>query len=352
MLKCEIRADDTLHIEGYVNAVERDSLPLIAPNIGKCVEQIRAGAFGAALASGAAVEMLENHDPKRKLGSTADGTLTLAEDSIGLRASADIADKDIIDKAKTGQLKGWSFGFTTVDYEVEKRADNIPRRIVKALKLSEVSLIDGNFKPCYPGTLVEVRADGMTEFRSDEEIEITDNSEQMTAAPDYSYYERCIRLHELEMRYNPYHDPSNGRFASGGGGGGNVIYVAKGNKGQYAEDKKEYGKDIAVMMSNPENYFKVKKMSEQAMSDYRKEQNKPYKKQNYEEQLRLSELEKKWSGAYDDMYDRYRNSSTNNAKVTVRKGLKFSLNTPEYKVYKQDRTRYHLQGQMSFEGLR
>lgn len=224
MLKCEIRADDTLHIEGYVNAVERDSLPLIAPNIGKCVEQIRAGAFGAALASGAAVEMLENHDPKRKLGSTADGTLTLAEDSIGLRASADIADKDIIDKAKTGQLKGWSFGFTTVDYEVEKRADNIPRRIVKALKLSEVSLIDGNFKPCYPGTLVEVRADGMTEFRSDDEIEITDNSE---AAPDYSYYERCIRLHELEMRYNPYHDPSNGRYASGGG---NVIYVAKGNR--------------------------------------------------------------------------------------------------------------------------
>lgn len=349
MLKCEIRADDTLHIEGYVNAVERDSLPLIAPNIGKCVEQIRAGAFGAALASGEAVEILENHDPKRKLGSTADGTLTLTEDSIGLRASADIADKDIINKAKTGQLKGWSFGFTTVDYEVEKRADNIPRRIVKALKLSEVSLVDGNFKPCYPGTLVEVRANGMTEFRSDDEIEITDNSE---TAPDYSYYERCIRLHELEMRYNPYHDPSNGRFTSGGGGGGNVVYVAKGNKGQYAADKKEYGQDIAIMMSNPENYFKVKKKSEQAQDNYNKASGKPYSVKNYEEQLRLSDLNKKWSNAQYDMWFRYRNSSTNNVKVTVRKGLKFSLNTPEYKVYKQDRTRYHLQGQLSFEGLR
>lgn len=335
MLKCEIRADDTLHIEGYVNAVERDSLPLIAPNIGKCVEQIRAGAFGAALASGAAVEMLENHDPQRKLGSTADGTLTLAEDSIGLRASADIADKDIINKAKTGQLKGWSFGFTTVDYEVEKRADNIPRRIVKALKLSEVSLIDGNFKPCYPGTLVEVRADGMTEFRSDEEIEITDNSE---AAPDYSYYERCIRLHELEMRYNPYHDPSNGRFTSGGGGGGNVVYVAKGNKGQYAADKAKYGKDAAIMMSNPDNYFKANRNTLAAWNDH--------KKANTVQSLKIYQNQ---VNALNEMYERYWNNGT---KINVRKGLKFSLNTPEYKVYKQDRTRYHLKGQMSFEGLR
>ena len=45
----EIRADGTLHIEGYVNAVERDSRTVICPECGKCVEQIRAGAFGEAL---------------------------------------------------------------------------------------------------------------------------------------------------------------------------------------------------------------------------------------------------------------------------------------------------------------
>lgn len=45
----EIRADGTLHIEGYVNAVERDSKMVICPECGKCVEQIRAGAFGEAL---------------------------------------------------------------------------------------------------------------------------------------------------------------------------------------------------------------------------------------------------------------------------------------------------------------
>ena len=235
MIRCEIRADNTLHIEGYVNAVERDSKPVMVPSLGRCVEQVRAGVFGAALAANPDVELLENHDHSRKLGSTSDGVLALSEDAIGLRASADISDADIIAKARTGQLKGWSFGFVTTSSEVENRADNIPRRVVTGMKLSEVSLIDGKYTPCYAGTLVEVRAVDdsaeIVEFRSDEEIEFVDNSpENESPAPDYSYYERAIQL--LELRYNPYHDPSNGRFCSGGGGGGGVLVVEKGQKGK------------------------------------------------------------------------------------------------------------------------
>ena len=37
-MKIEIRADGSLHIEGYVNAVERDSRTVICPECGKCVE--------------------------------------------------------------------------------------------------------------------------------------------------------------------------------------------------------------------------------------------------------------------------------------------------------------------------
>ena len=142
----------------------------------------------------------------------------------------------MITKARTGQLKGWSFGFVTTSSEVENRADNIPRRVVTGMKLSEVSLIDGKYTPCYAGTLVEVRAIDnnaeMVEFRADEGIEIVDNSPENEApAPDYSYYERAMKL--LELRYNPYHDPSNGRFCSGGGsGGGGVLVVEKGQKGK------------------------------------------------------------------------------------------------------------------------
>lgn len=247
MLKCEIRADNTLHIEGYVNAVERDSKPIIVNGIGKCVEQVRAGVFGAALAGNPMVEILENHDRSRKLGSTADGALSLSEDSIGLRASADISDADIVEKARTGQLKGWSFGFIAKSQEIEQRADNIPRRVITGMALTEVSLIDGKYSPCYSGTLVEVRAADtageteVVEFRADEEIEVVDAAGidiefEFDPEPDYSYYERAMDLHKLrepELRYNPYHDPSNGRFCSGGGGGGGgVLYVGKGQKGK------------------------------------------------------------------------------------------------------------------------
>ena len=45
MTNIEIRADDSVHIEGYVNAVERDSKIINIPNVGRCVEQIRAGGF-------------------------------------------------------------------------------------------------------------------------------------------------------------------------------------------------------------------------------------------------------------------------------------------------------------------
>lgn len=41
---------------------------------------------------------------------------------------------------------------------------------------------------------------------------------------------RAVEDWEEELRYNPYHDPGNGRFCSGGGGGG-VLVVPKGQKG-------------------------------------------------------------------------------------------------------------------------
>lgn len=242
-MKIEIRADNSVHIEGYVNAVERDSNIINVPSVGRCVEQIRAGAFDQALSSGADVAILENHDISRKLGSTSQGNLLLHEDSIGLRASADISDEDIAGKARRGELKGWSFGFICTDSEIEQRAGNVPRRIVKGMTLSEVSLIDGAYKPCYNGTLVEVRSEGnFMEYRSceDEATEII--VEERAEEPDYSYYDALLRYHEL--RYNPYHDPGNGRFCSGGGGGGGAIVVKQGDK-SYKEDVQKYGRNVA-----------------------------------------------------------------------------------------------------------
>lgn len=181
----EIRADGTLHIEGYVNAVERDSRMVICPECGKCVEQIRAGAFGEALRAAKNVDILLNHDKERKLGSTSEGTLSLYEDSIGLRASADIRDADVISEARAGRLRGWSFGFKKLASEIESRANTIPRRIVTSMALNEVSIIDDRYTPCYAGTSIELRADGETDEHevrsSEEEIHL---SEAAPTAPE------------------------------------------------------------------------------------------------------------------------------------------------------------------------
>lgn len=197
----EIRADGTLHIEGYVNAVERDSRTVICPECGKCVEQIRAGAFGEALRAAKNVDILLNHDRKRKLGSTSEGTLSLYEDSIGLRASADIRDADVISEARAGKLRGWSFGFKKLASEIESRANTIPRRIVTSMALNEVSLIDDRYTPCYAGTSIELRADGETdehELRSnEEEVHFSEVSEDKPEVHN-EWCEPYLRILEAE----------------------------------------------------------------------------------------------------------------------------------------------------------
>ncbi len=197
----EIRADGTLHIEGYVNAVERDSRTVICPECGKCVEQIRAGVFGEALRAAKNVDILLNHDKERKLGSTSEGTLSLYEDSIGLRASADIRDADVISEARAGRLRGWSFGFKKLSSEIESRANTIPRRIVTSMALNEVSLIDDRYTPCYAGTSIELRADGETdehELRSNEdEVHFSEVSEDKPEVHN-EWCEPYLRMLEAE----------------------------------------------------------------------------------------------------------------------------------------------------------
>ena len=197
----EIRADGTLHIEGYVNAVERDSRTVICPECGKCVEQIRAGAFGEALRAAKNVDILLNHDKGRKLGSTSEGTLSLYEDSIGLRASADIRDADVISEARAGKLRGWSFGFKKLASEIESRANTIPRRIVTSMALNEVSIIDDRYTPCYAGTSIELRADGETdehELRSnEEEVHFSEVSEDKPEVHN-EWCEPYLRMLEAE----------------------------------------------------------------------------------------------------------------------------------------------------------
>lgn len=160
-MRINIRADDSVEIEGYVNAVERLSKPLNS-RLGQFLERICKGAFAKALKRNDNVRILLNHDWTRDLGGTGDGNLELTEDAIGLHARAIINDKEVVAEARRGDLVGWSFGFSDRDVE-ETQERGLPVRNVKDLDLAEVSLINRRKVPAYDGTLVNVRTADDTE---------------------------------------------------------------------------------------------------------------------------------------------------------------------------------------------
>lgn len=180
-MKIEIR-QDRVTIDGYVNAVARDSKPIYEAGQ-RFVEQVSPGAFQRAI-EGNTVELLLNHDHTRNLGST-ESNLTLTEDSIGLRAHADISDAEVIRKAREKKLRGWSFGFIPTAVTMEERAENIPRRHIEGMRLLEVSIVDDRAVPAYEGTLIEARTTGgathYAETTADENEYIDRGADDITA---------------------------------------------------------------------------------------------------------------------------------------------------------------------------
>lgn len=187
--------NDSVEVDGYVNAIERLSKPLNT-RMGKFVERIKKGAFKRAIERNNNIHILLNHDWDKDLGSTKDGNLELTEDNIGLRARAIITDPETIKKAKNGDLVGWSFGFTDRDVDTHDE-DGLRTRDVKDLDLYEVSLLDRTKTPAYDGTLVSVRDDNNI-LHGDiciTEIETRDDStpKKSDEKPiDYSKYEKLI----------------------------------------------------------------------------------------------------------------------------------------------------------------
>ena len=151
-----MRNDGSLEVSGYVNAVDRYSKELYSER-GKFIEKVQPNVFQRALEKATNVDMLLNHDVRHKLASTTSQTLELREDNIGLYARAIIHDKEVIEEAKQGNLKGWSFGFRTLadTWEEEKP---IAKRTLEDIELIEVSLL--TIEPAYIATSVQVRAEG------------------------------------------------------------------------------------------------------------------------------------------------------------------------------------------------
>ena len=170
-MKIEIRSDSVL-ISGYVNATEKKSRPVITPH-GRVVEVIEPRAFEGAIDRAGNITVTVDHDRTHVYASTEGGTLKLYEDNIGLHAETVITDPTVIELAKKGKIKGWSFGMYNVVDQLEDRADDLPLRRIKSLDIDHITLVVKK-TPCYSATSVEVRAEG--------EIDIETRTVDITSA--------------------------------------------------------------------------------------------------------------------------------------------------------------------------
>ena len=201
MFRVEIR-ENSIHIDGYVNAVERDS-KVLRDEKGQFIEKVKAGAFQRALDRAKnrneCVRVLLNHDYMRELTSTDDATTKLFEDNIGLRCQCEIRDAEVVAKAKEQKLVGWSFGFWPI---VDSRENDggIDRRELREIELYEVSLLDDTRVPAYDGTSVEVRDYVETrDFEDEKEFVETEERQETLEDPEEK---KEVDLHDYELRFN------------------------------------------------------------------------------------------------------------------------------------------------------
>lgn len=130
----------------------------LSEDLGGFVEVIRPGAFKRALAEGADVRALWNHDPNHVLGRTTAGTLRLVEDDYGLRFEADPPDtqwaRDLLESIRRGDVTGTSFAFRAREDRWGTQ-DGQPLRELHDVDLFDVGPVTF---PAYRTTTVAVRA--------------------------------------------------------------------------------------------------------------------------------------------------------------------------------------------------
>jgi HK97 family phage prohead protease len=145
----EVREDsDGMHLEGYAAVFNSRS-----ENLGGFTETIQPGAFRSSLRSRNDIKLLWNHDSGAVLGSTRAGTLALTEDDRGLRVSATLPNtthgRDASELIRRGDVTAFSFGFSLPTRGGDTWSDDGTERVLKSVRLHEVSLVAFH---AYPGT--------------------------------------------------------------------------------------------------------------------------------------------------------------------------------------------------------
>lgn len=161
----ELRAEHGgLTFEGYAAVYDVPSARMAFPNIRSGVpfrEIIRPGAFTKTLAEKSNVTLRYQHNMNSlPLASTRAGTMTLSEDTRGLRVSATLPDNEwgrpVRDAIARGDIGGMSFRFRAAreEWGKDESGGNLRYLIAAALD-KEVSVTEF---PAFPDTIATVRA--------------------------------------------------------------------------------------------------------------------------------------------------------------------------------------------------
>lgn len=151
----ELKALEDNKIGGYINVTQRESETLYSKRSKKWFKEIMVqGVFEKALRNKGDIPLLLEHTWENKIASTAEGTLELTEDNIGLRFEAVISDSALYQDIKNRAINSCSFGFKAIKEKIEPVDSKMEKRFVEEIELLEVSLVKN---PAYVGSLVETR---------------------------------------------------------------------------------------------------------------------------------------------------------------------------------------------------
>lgn len=182
--------DAPIEFEGYASVFER-GYPMF-DMFGEYTEVIAPGAFAACLAQSPDVPLVLQHDPMKRVASTANGSVQLAEDTTGLRVTAqlDPADADvqyIVPKIRSGLIGEMSYRFG--DMQGDWSPDFTTYRVTSLdLNRGDVSIVAFGANPA---TTAAVRAQDLTELLRDA------NPEELRQA------ERRIRMRLRDLGEKP-----------------------------------------------------------------------------------------------------------------------------------------------------
>ncbi|MED0667743.1 phage major capsid protein [Bacillus badius] len=155
--RLESNSEGLLKVSGYVNRTEQPSE--ILGGTKRFIEKIAKGAFAQAIKSSQKdIDFLAEHDSKKILASTRNGSLQLKEDESGLFMQAIITPtswgRDYYELINSGMLRNMSFGFRTIKDSWKRIEANLHERTIEELELFEVSVVKD---PAYSQSTIAAR---------------------------------------------------------------------------------------------------------------------------------------------------------------------------------------------------